>query len=107
MVNNEASLNSLFGALADPTRRNILGRLAAADLSVGQIARQYSMSVPAISKHLKVLESAGFITKRKEGKERIASIRPEALKEIDMFLSHYEALYTEKLDRLDEILKEE
>lgn len=78
-----------------------------ADLTVGEIAKQYAISIPAVSKHLSTLERAKLIVKRKSGKERIISINPATLESASKYLAQYEGLWTQRLDRLDALLKEE
>jgi len=78
MVEYAFSLDSTFGALADPTRRDILRRVSSAELSISQIDRSYNLTFAAVSKHLKVLEKARLITKRKQGKEQLVSLAPQA-----------------------------
>ena len=107
MVEYTFSLDSVFGSLADPTRRDILRRVAHRDLSVSQIALPYRMSLAAISKHLKILESAKLITKRRRGKQQMVSLAPQALADAADYLSRYERLWQERFDALETLLKEE
>jgi DNA-binding transcriptional ArsR family regulator len=97
-------LSATFAALADPTRRGILARLAAGQASVTELAEPYKMSMPAISKHLKVLERAGLIARGREAQWRPCRIQPGALKGVDDWLEEYRRLWDERLDRLDEYL---
>jgi DNA-binding transcriptional ArsR family regulator len=99
------SLDTAFGALADPTRRAILARLALGDANVTELAKPFAMSLPAVSKHLKVLERAGLITRGREAQWRPCRIAPRALKDIDDWLAHYRRFYDESFDRLDDYLK--
>src|ERR1700689_4849928 len=99
------NLNATFSALADPTRRAILARLALGDTSVMELAKPFAMSLPAVSKHLKVLEHAGLITRGREAQWRPCRIETRALKEIDDWLEHYRRFYDESFDRLDDYLK--
>ena len=99
------SLDAAFSALADPTRRAILARLALGQASVMELAKPFAMSLPAVSKHLKVLERAGLITRGREAQWRPCRIEPRALKEIDDWLEHYRRFYDESFDRLDDYLK--
>ncbi len=99
------SLNTAFSALADPTRRAILARLALGETNVTELAKPFAMSLPAVSKHLKVLERAGLITRGREAQWRPCRIEPRALKDIDDWLQHYRRFYDESFDRLDEYLK--
>jgi DNA-binding transcriptional ArsR family regulator len=98
-------LSSTFAALADPTRRAILARLALGESSVTKLAEPFDMSLPAISKHLKVLERAGLIARGREAQWRPCRIEPDALKGIDTWLERYRRLWDERLDRLDDYLQ--
>jgi DNA-binding transcriptional ArsR family regulator len=98
-------LSETFQALADPTRRAILARLALGEASVNELAEPFDMSLPAVSKHLKVLEHAGLITRGREAQYRPARIEPEALMSIDEWLERYRKLWNERFDRLDAYLK--
>jgi DNA-binding transcriptional ArsR family regulator len=100
-----ANLDTAFAALADPTRRAILARLALGETSVMELAKPFAMSLPAVSKHLKVLERAGLITRGREAQFRPCRIEPKALKDIDDWLEHYRRFFEESLDRLDAYLK--
>jgi len=100
------NLDTTFFALADPTRRAILARLARGETSVTDLAKPFAMSMPAVSKHLKVLESAGLITRSREAQWRPCRIEPRALKEVDDWLEHYRRFFEESLDRLDAYLKQ-
>jgi DNA-binding transcriptional ArsR family regulator len=97
-------LNSVFGALADPTRRAILARLAEGDLPVRELAAPFPMSQPAISRHLKVLEGAGLITRTRRATARLSHLEPEPLRDATSWLARYQALWDERFDRLDEVL---
>jgi DNA-binding transcriptional ArsR family regulator len=98
-------LSAKFAALADPTRRAILARLALGETSVSELAEPFDMSLPAVSKHLKVLENAGLIGRGREAQWRPCRIEPEALKEVDGWLEQYRRLWEERFDRLDAYLK--
>jgi DNA-binding transcriptional ArsR family regulator len=98
-------LSSTFAALADPTRRAILARLALGESSVTELAKPFDISGPAVSKHLKVLERAGLITRGREAQWRPCRIEPDALKGVDDWLERYRRLWEERFDRLDEYLK--
>jgi DNA-binding transcriptional ArsR family regulator len=100
-----ANLDHTFSALADPTRRAILARLALGETSVMELAKPFAMSLPAVSKHLKVLERAGLIARSREAQWRPCRIEPRALKEVDDWLEHYRRFYDESFDRLDGYLK--
>jgi DNA-binding transcriptional ArsR family regulator len=99
-------LDRTFSALADPTRRAILGRLAEGEASVGELAAPFSMSLPAVSKHLKVLERAGLITRGRRAQWRPCRLEPAPLKEASDWLEEYRRCWEERLDRLDDYLKE-
>ena len=94
-------LSTKFAALADPTRRAILARLALGETSVSELAKPFAMSLPAVSKHLKVLENAGLIGRSREAQWRPCRIEPEALMEVDGWLEQYRRLWEERFDRLD------
>src|SRR5262245_59809701 len=98
-------LSSTFAALADPTRRAILARLALGETSVLKLAEPFDMSLPAISKHLKVLERAGLITRTRDAQTRPCRIDARALKEADDWLEEYRRLWEERLDRLGDYLR--
>jgi DNA-binding transcriptional ArsR family regulator len=107
MVEYVVQLDAVFNSLADPTRRDILARLQRGELNVSDIARPYAMSLAAISKHLKILEKASLIVKRKAGKERYVALSPEAMKQAVDYLSQYEVLWNERFDALEKMLQEE
>jgi DNA-binding transcriptional ArsR family regulator len=95
-------LSSKFAALADPTRRAILARLATGETPVTELARPFAMSLPAVSKHLKVLERAGLIARGREAQWRPCRLEAEALKEVDDWLEGYRRLWEARLDRPDD-----
>jgi DNA-binding transcriptional ArsR family regulator len=99
------SLDAAFSALADPTRRAILARLALGETTVMELAKPFAMSLPAVSKHLKVLERAGLIARGRTAQWRPCRIEPRALKDIDDWLGHYRRFFDESFDRLDDYLK--
>jgi DNA-binding transcriptional ArsR family regulator len=99
------NLDTTFSALADPTRRAILARLAEGETTVQDLAEPFAMSLPAISRHLKVLEHAGLISRSREAQFRPCRIEPRALKAVDDWLEHYRRFYEESFDRLDSYLK--
>ena len=101
-----ARLDLTFAALADPTRRAIIARLATGDASVNELAKPFAMSQPAISKHLKVLEQAGLISRSRDGQRRPCRIETRRLKEASQWLERYSAFWTASLDRLDALLDE-
>lgn len=104
MVEYTLNLDSIFGSLSDPIRRDILKRIRNCELNVSEIASPYSVSLAAISKHLKILERAQLITKRKQGKEQLVTISPAALKQADSYLDQYASLWSDRFDRLDTLL---
>ena len=99
-------LSATFAALADPTRRAILARLALGETSVSKLAEPFAMSLPAVSKHLKVLERAGLITRGRDAQMRPCRIEAKALREADAWLEEYRRLWEQRLDRLDDYLRE-
>jgi DNA-binding transcriptional ArsR family regulator len=103
---NADHLSSTFAALADPTRRAILARLATGEAPVTELAKPFDMSMPAISKHLKVLERAGLIARSREAQWRPCRIEAGRLKEVADWVEHYRSFWEQSLDRLDEYLKE-
>jgi len=99
-------LDATFAALADPTRRAILARLASGEASVTTLAEPFAMSLPAISKHLKVLERAGLISRGRSAQWRPCRLQGEPLKDAAEWLEHYRRFWEQSLDRLDGYLKE-
>src|SRR6185295_12936746 len=99
-------LSAVFAALADPTRRAILERLSSGETSVTELAEPFQMSLPAISKHLKVLERAGLITRTRDAQWRPCKLDAGPLKEAANWVEHYRRFWEASLDRLDEYLKE-
>lgn len=100
------NLDAAFSALADPTRRAILARLALGETTVMELAEPFAMSQPAVSRHLKVLEGAGLITRRIEGTKRPCRLAPGALEEIDKWLAMLRRALEANYDRLDQLLAE-
>lgn len=103
----EGRLSLSLAALADPTRRAILARLALGETSVTELAKPFAMSQPAISRHLKVLEKAGLIETRQSAQERLRRLKPGALDEISVWLDRLRNMWGESFDRLDAYLKSE
>jgi DNA-binding transcriptional ArsR family regulator len=99
-------LSATFSALADPTRRAILARLAAGETSVSQLAEPFDMSMPAVSKHLKVLERAGLIARGREAQWRPCRLEPAPLKQASDWIESYRRFWEESFDRLDAYLAE-
>ncbi len=100
------TLSTTFFALADPTRRAILARLTRGDAAVTELAEPFAMSLPAISKHLKVLERAGLIVRSRDAQYRPCRLEAARLREVHEWLDHYRRFWEESFDRLDEYLKE-
>ena len=99
-------LSTTFAALADPTRRAILARLASGETSVKELAKPFRMTLPAVSKHLKVLEGAGLITRSREAQWRPCRLEAEPLKDVAEWVGGYRQFWEESFDRLDEYLQE-
>ena len=102
---NMDGLSQTFSALADPTRRAILARLALGEATVGEIAEPFPISGPAISRHLKVLEEADLITRTRRSQQFVCRLNPQGLKSAQEWLDHYRAFWTGAFDRLDAHLK--
>ena len=107
MVEYTLPLDNIFGSLADPTRRDILARLQLGQLNVSEIAEPYDMSLAAVSKHLKILEQAKLIMKRRKGKEQIVSLEPAAIMQAADYFKQYQQMWADRFDRLDAYLQEE
>ena len=98
-------LDAIFAALADPTRRAIVARLARGEATVNELAAPFEISLPAISRHLKVLERAGLISRGRDAQRRPCELRAEALDEITQWTQHTREAWNERFDRLDDYLK--
>lgn len=107
MVEYSLELDNVFGALADPTRRDILQRVADSQLNVSQIARDYDLTFAAVSKHLKVLERAKLIIKSKVGRKQYVRAYPAGLKDANDYLEWYRQFMGSKFDALDNYLSKE
>src|SRR5690349_13912176 len=105
MVEQALALDSVFSSLADPTRRDILRRVSRRALSVGEIAKYYDLTFAAISKHLGVLEKAHLISKERQGKQHIVRVEPKTLKRATAELQAYQAMWEDRLDRLEDYLR--
>ena len=105
-MTHSARLDATFAALADPTRRAILTRLASGEASVMELAKPFAMSQPAISKHLKVLERAGLISRGRDAQRRPCRIEAKPLAEADDWLEEYRRIWEENFQRLDALLEE-
>jgi DNA-binding transcriptional ArsR family regulator len=100
----DRKLNAIFSALADPTRRAIVDRLASGEATVGELARPFAMSFQAVSKHLQVLEHAGLVDRGRRAQQRPCRLRPETLADASGWLGDYRQLWESSFDRLDEHL---
>ena len=98
-------LDLVFGALADPTRRAILARLAEGDASVTELGAPFAISQPAVSRHLKVLERAGLVSRSRRATVRLSHLEAEPLRDADAWIERYRAFWEESFDRLDELLE--
>jgi DNA-binding transcriptional ArsR family regulator len=101
---DDRNLNAVFSALADPTRRAIVHRLATGEASVGELAEPFRMSFQAVSKHVQVLEHAGLIERSRRAQQRPCRLRPDALRDASGWLGDYRQLWETSFDRLDEHL---
>jgi DNA-binding transcriptional ArsR family regulator len=99
------SLSQTFSALADPTRRAILARLAQGDATVMELAKPFDMSLPGVSKHLKVLQNAGLVVQGRDAQWRPCRLEPERLRDVAGWVEQYRRLWEERLDRLDDYLR--
>lgn len=104
MVNNIVALDRIFGALADPTRRRIVERLSRRSLTIGEIAAEFDISQPAISKHVRVLEDSGLLQRRIVGRVHYCALSPAAMESASKWLDKQRAYWTASLDRLDDVL---
>jgi DNA-binding transcriptional ArsR family regulator len=102
----EDPLSSCFAALADPTRRAILARLSEREMTVNELAEPFAMSLPAISRHLKVLEKSGLVSRGRAAQMRPARFEPKAMQAVAGWIDQYRAFWGASFDRLDEYLKE-
>jgi DNA-binding transcriptional ArsR family regulator len=102
----QTQLDAVFSALADPTRRAIVARLAKGETSVKELSRPFKMSAPAVTKHLKVLQNAGLIARSQRAQQRPCRLVPKPLKEATDWMEQYRKLWEERLDRLEDYLKE-
>jgi DNA-binding transcriptional ArsR family regulator len=97
-------LSATFAALADPTRRAILARLAQGDATVGELAKPFAMTLPGVSKHLKVLRDAGLVVQGRDAQWRPCRLETDRLREVDEWVARYRALWEDRFDRLDAYL---
>lgn len=105
MVENH--LDATFTALADPTRRGMLASLALGEKSVGELAQPYAMTLAGASKHVGVLERAGLVERRKEGRRQLCRLRAEPLRQADAWLSQWQKFWNTRLDALETVLRED
>ena len=106
MVNNTPQLDRAFGALSHPIRRGILARLAMGEATVAELAKPFRVSAPAISKHMRILEQAGLLSRRKQGREHHCRLEEQRLREAQQWLQQQRDLWDERLDSLERYLKE-
>jgi DNA-binding transcriptional ArsR family regulator len=102
---SEERLSCKLQALADPTRRAMLARLARGEATVNELAGPFDMSLPAISKHIKVLEKAGLITRSRSAQQRPCQLSPDGLREVDEWMKTYRKIWEDRLDRLESCLQ--
>ena len=107
MVEQSAHLDAVFHALADPTRRAMLGHLAERELTIGELATPFSMSFAGASKHVRVLESAGLVTRTIRGRTHLCRLEAARLMEANAWLRRYERFWNENLDALESLLRAE
>jgi DNA-binding transcriptional ArsR family regulator len=107
MVKYSSSLDSTFGALADPTRRAILASLQLGQASITELAKPHRMSLPAVMKHVHVLEQAGLVSQKKAGRTRICRLAPEPLQDAESWISQYRRFWERNFDSLERYLNEE
>jgi len=99
-------LSMTLSALADPTRREMLGRLSTGEMTVSELSEPFDLSPPGITKHLKVLERAGLVERSRRAQWRPCRLRPEPLRDVSEWVDHYRKLWEERFDRLDEYLQQ-
>lgn len=105
MTNYKMNVERVFYALSDPTRRAVLEKLSQSEASVSELARPFEMALPSFLQHLKVLETNGLVTSRKEGRQRIYQLQPQTLAQAEDWLNQRRRLWSERCDRLDAYLK--
>jgi DNA-binding transcriptional ArsR family regulator len=106
MVNDTPQLDRAFGALAHPIRRGILARLAMGEATVAELAKPFRVSAPAISKHMRILEQAGLLSRRKQGRQHRCRLEEQRLREAQEWMQQQRDLWNERLDALERYLKE-
>jgi DNA-binding transcriptional ArsR family regulator len=104
MVEYNSQLDLVFGSLADPTRRDIFQRVTGSEQTISEIAEHYKMSFAAVSKHLKILEKAQLISKRKKGRQQLVIARTDTLKSVEDYLIQHERLWNQRFDILEQLL---
>ena len=107
MVESIPTLDLVFGSLSDPVRRDIVRRVAGKELSVGEVAEPYAMSLAAVSKHLKVLERAKLVVKRRKGKQLMVQLAPDAFADASDFIDFYKTFSEKNMDSLEDFLNKE
>lgn len=107
MVEYTLNLDNIFGSLADPTRRDILARVANQELSVSEVAQPYKLTLAAISKHLKILEQAKLIIKRHQGRKHYVALNLATIKSAEDYLQQYGVMLSTRMDRLEDYLNKE
>jgi DNA-binding transcriptional ArsR family regulator len=107
MVEYKLRLDDIFSALSDATRRDILKHVSKKDQSIGQLAKRYDMSFAAVSKHLMLLEKAQLVQKRREGKQQIVQLSPEAFASAEDYLGYYRKLWEQRFNALEDYLQQE
>jgi len=103
---NDSRLNLAFGALAHPIRRGILASLANGDATITELARPFKVSAPAITKHMRILEDAGLLSRKKRGREHHCRLEQRRMKEAEAWIEHHRKFYDDRLDALEQFLKE-
>lgn len=104
-MNTRKDLDAIFAALAHPTRRAIIARLAEGEATVNELAAPAKMSLPAVSKHIRVLENAGLVSRRKHAQFRPCQLNPDALKTLSHWAEQYRPIWTQRFDAMDELLQ--
>lgn len=107
MATSQIHLDQTLGALADPTRRALLARLSRGEARVTDLARPFPISLNSVSKHIRRLEKAGLVSRRRQGREHFLSLNPEPLDQAAAWIERHRALWTRRLEALDEVLKAE
>ena len=105
MVEHTLQLDLIFASLSDPTRRDILARVSSVELSVGELVENYDISFAAISKHLKIMEKARLIVKRRQGRKQMVTLAPDALHSADEYLEQYRQMWQGRYNKLDDLIR--